>query len=515
MRVRSLLFASIAAATCWLFLADARAGRQSAALVPPRTAGVADGETVSDLVGRSLAEKLSDRFDVRLVGRGEGNGPDEWRRKARSSGATYVITGNVSRIGNTATLDMTIAPTEDPEKGRTVFVTAEDKGAPQAAPGNPGAGDLPFVYRRMVIEASAKLKLLFFGDGRVESGGSRRTIPSLSGKVGRSRNLPGEIVSLAAGDTDREGKREIVAAQQDAVVIYRLEGEDLIEKARIPASLKGLIHVDVADVNRNGIAEILTVRYISGRAVSDVWEYDGKEYRRIANDIPYFLRTTDMGSDGIVLLGQESDPVAIFRGPVFRIALNRYGLGELSERDAPIPVPAGTWIYSFVPARYRGETRFVAQGDGDRLLLLDGKGEKIWESIDAVSGTDRFLEAAVAGAAGPAGERKEHRLYLPGRLFAADLDGDRTDEILVVNNIVSAGGFFENLRVFTNAEVLCFGQHGDALELAWRTPQIDSPATDSFLDVQPKGKSFRVGIASPDKGKILGQFGEWRLYWVK
>lgn len=515
MRVRPLLLASIAAFSCWVFLADARAGRQSVALFPPRTAGLADGETVSVLVGQALAEKLKDRFDVHLVGRGEVIDSGERKRKARSFGATYVLTGNVSRIGGTATLDVTIAPTEDPGKGRTVFVTAEDKGLPAGTEGNPGRTDLPFPYRRMVLEASAKLKLLFFGDGRVGEGSSGRTIPSLSGKVSRSRNIPGEVVSLAAGDTDRDGKREIAVAQRDSAVIYRLEGEDLVEDGRIPAPLGGLLHVDVADVNRNGIAEVITVRYLSGRAVSDVWEYDGKEYRRTAADIPYFLRTVDLGTEGIGLVGQESNPVTIFKGPVFRIALNRYGMGELSERDVPISLPPGTWIYSFVPVTYRGGVRYVVLGEADRLLLIDGKGDKIWESIDAVSGTERFLEAAVAGIPGPAGERKERRLYLPGRLFAADLDGDRNDEIIVVNNIVSAGGFFENLRIFTNAEVLCFGQRSDGLELAWRTPQIDSPAMDAFLDIQPAGKSFRVGIASPDKAKILGRFGEWRLYWLK
>ena len=80
---------------------------------------------------------------------------------------------------------------------------------------------------------------------------------------------------------------------------------------------------------------------------------------------------------------------------------------------------------------------------------------------------------------------------------------------------MSAGGVFENLRIFSNAELLCFGQNGDSLELAWRTPQIESPAMDAFLDAGPGAKSPRIGVASRDKSKILGKFGEWRLYWLK
>ena len=55
-------------------------------------------------------------------------------------------------------------------------------------------------------------------------------------------------------------------------MIYGLTGEELVEKARIPDSRGGLFHVDVADLNRNGIAEVIAVRYLSGRAISDVWE---------------------------------------------------------------------------------------------------------------------------------------------------------------------------------------------------------------------------------------------------
>ena len=514
MRARPLPIAFLAALLCGILHADLSAGRQTVALFPPHTLGVEDGTRVSALLGQALAEHLRSRFDVHLVTVKEGNDPAEGKRKARSLGATYILTGTVSRIGQTATLDLTLAPTEDPGKGRTVFVTSEAESMAAEGERTTVADTLPPVFRRMADEASAKLTLIFFGDGRIGEEGEKRTIPSLSSKISRSRNIAGKIISLAKGDVDRNGKSEIAAAYPDAIVIYGLTGEELVEKARIPDSRGGLFHVDVADLNRNGIGEVIAVRYLSGRAVSDVWEFDGKEFKRIAADIPYFLRAADMGPDGIVLLGQESDPVTIFKGPVFRMALERDGAGELHGRDAPIPLPPDTWVYSFVPVQFRGEVRYVALGEGGRLLLLGGKGEKLWQSIDAVLGAETVLSAALGKGPGLPGGPNVRRLSLPGRLFAADLDGDKSDEIVVVNNIVSAGGFFENLRIFTNAEVLCFGQEDDRLALAWRTPQIESPAMDAFLDVPHGGRPFRVGIASHDKAKILGTFGEWRLYWV-
>jgi len=515
MRVCTFLSASLAVLACCLFLSDAGAGRQSLALFPPQAIGLEDGERVSTLLGQILAEKLRDRFDVHLLEQDRGNDPGGRRRKARGVGATYVLTGSVSRIGRTATLDLTIAPTEDPEKGRTVFVTAEDGELPAEGQGKTDVADLPSAYRTMAIEASGKLSHLFFGGGQIGEGAAKREIPPLSGKVSISRNIDGNVVSLARGDTDRDGKPEIAAAYSDSIALYQVAGEDLSEKARIPEGRGGIIHIDIADVNRNGIGDVIAVRHLSGKASSDIWEFDGKEYRRIAKDIPYFLRTVDLGEEGVVLVGQESDPATIFKGPVFRVALERYTAGDISERGAPIPLPGGTWIYSFVPVRFQGRIRYVSLGESDRLILLDEKGDKLWMSIEAVSGTAVSLEAADTGVPERQGERKVGRLPLPGRLFAEDLNGDKEDEIVVVNNIASAGGFFENLRIFTNAEVLCFVQYGDTLALAWRTPLIESPAMDAILEGPRRGTPLRIGIASQNKAKILGKFGEWRIYWVK
>lgn len=493
----------------------ASAAMQELALFPPKAEGVSGVPDLSRRMGTLLQEKLKDRFDVALVETAGEQKTEDRIRKARALGATYLLIGSLVRIGRSVTLDLMISPTEGAGTGRTVVATASDGEMEGTNTGEGEKGELPFVYRRLAIEAAAKLKLLFFGDGMVGEGTGKKRIPGLTGSVSRSRSIPGDVVSIARGDTDRDGKEEIVAAYRNAIVVYRTEGQDLAEKARIPVSGDGMLHLDVADLNRNGIAEILAVRYIAGRAFSEILEFDGKEYRRIAADLPYFLRVVDLGEEGVVLVGQESDPAAIFSGPVFRIAVDRYGLGETRERKEPLPLPEGTWIYSFVPLKQGNTIRYAAVGGGNRLRLFDRMGRKLWEGIDSVSGTETFLEAPVASGIAPSGQPLHRRLHLPGRLLAADLDGDRSDELLLANNIVRAGAFFENLRLYSNAELLCFAQAGEGLELAWRSAQIGSSAHDLFLE-RSAGKGIsRMGIASPDSGKILGRFGEWRLLWVR
>ncbi|NJD63200.1 MAG: VCBS repeat-containing protein [Deltaproteobacteria bacterium] len=506
MRLR-LLPVALAATLCFLAAAgSARAARQAVAVFPLQN--LSDNAIASDVsrLGQSLKDKLQDRLDVLPVTGMESQDPDQVRKKARGIGATYVLTGAVSRIGRTFTLDLTLAATEDPGKGRTIVVN----GTGDIPAG--GTGGLPPVFSRMAIEAAAKLKYQFFGDELVGEGKDRRKIPKLTGTISRSRNVEGDVISVARGDTDRDGKTEVVAAYADGITIYRVDGDDLYEKTRLPDAGQGFIHLDVADIDGNGTPEIVAVRYIAGKALSDIWEYNGAKYQRIYRDVPYFVRTLDLGKGGIALVGQESDPRMIFKGPVYRLALSRYGQGGNKERESALPLPEGTWIYAFTTLKKGSAIRFVTLTGRERLVLFDDAGRKLWESIDAVSGTEISLDAPIGVQGRPDMVR---RIHLPNRLFAADLLGDRNDELIVLNNLVTAGGFFESLRVFSNSEALCFAQDGDSLQLAWRTPQAGGSARDAFVDSPKGGSPFRIGVASIDKGKLLGKFGEWRILWLK
>lgn len=516
MRARPLLLWAALGALLLLSAArQAPAAPQAVTLFPPELLGEENDPALAVRVGKELAEKLADRLDVTFVEAAGEADPPSRKRRARSLGASYLITGSLTRIGRSVALDLTLAPTEGAGAGRTVVATA----VVDRTNGDAGAGgtsqELPFAYRRLAIEATARLKLLFFGDGKVGEGAARRTIPGLSGAVSRSRNIPGEVMSVARGDTDGDGKIEVVAAFRDAIAVYRREGGDLLEKARIPDAGGGLFHVDVADTDRNGTAEIIAVRYLAGQALSDAWEHDGKEYRKIASDIPGFLRTVDLGREGLVLVGQESDPAEIFTGPVFRVPPEALRTRAAEDRGPSLPLPAGTWIYSFLPLRSGDAVRFVTIGTAGRPVLLDEGGRRLWEGIDPLQGTSTALDAAVASGMDREGTPLFRTQYLPGRLLGADLDGNGDEEVVLVNNIVSAGGFFENLRVASDSELLCLAQVGDALELAWRTPQVGAAALDAFLDPSPGGKGLRVGIAARDPGKILGGLGEWRLFWVE
>jgi hypothetical protein len=480
--------------------APALAARQTLALFPPEIVPAGTDNALRPAVPvleQTLKEKLADRFDVRPAGEGIAVATDDTRRrKARTLGASYVFTGNLSRIGKAVALDVTIAPVEEPGMGRTVVVSGALENPSELTP-----GDLA-LFRRLGTEAALKAKILFFGDERVGEGASAKSIPKLAGTISRSAPLPGDMVSTALSDTDLDGKMELVAATPDAIAVYRVEGTELREKARIPDAGPGLFHVDAADITRNGVADIIAVRHAGGKALSDIRQFDGKEYRKISSDLPYFLRTADLGPEGIVLLGQASDPVTIFKGPVFRVAVRRDGKTEVKGSARPLPLPEGTFLYGFTTLRKGKGVRYAVRTDRNRILYLDETGKELWEGLDAVTGTEITLEGS------------NRPLQVPGRMAAVDLDRDGTDELVVLNDLVAAGTYFESMRVFARAEILCFAQGEAGLQLAWRSPELDASARDLLADRSAPSK-IRFAVASRDRDKLLGVTAQWRILWVK
>ncbi len=120
----------------------AGASRQVVALFPPEVEPAAEDNVLLPAVPileKAMKEQLEDRFEVRTVGfpaRGETS-RERNRAKARTIGASYTITGTVSRIGKGVTMDVTLAPIEESGKGRTVVVsgTLDDVDPPR--PGMP------------------------------------------------------------------------------------------------------------------------------------------------------------------------------------------------------------------------------------------------------------------------------------------------------------------------------------------------------------------------------------------
>ena len=174
----------------------------------------------------------------------------------------------------------------------------------------------------------------------------------------------------------------------------------------------------------------------------------------------------------------------------------------MKDRDRPLPLPEGTFLYGFTSLRKGKGVRYAVLTDRNRILYLDETGKELWVGLDAVTGTEITLEGT------------DRRLQVPGRMAAVDLNRDGTDELVVLNDLVAAGTYFESLRVFAQAEILCFAQGDTGLQLAWRSPQLDASARDLLAD-RSAPTAIRYAVASRDRSKLLGATTQWRVLWVK
>jgi hypothetical protein len=481
--------------------ASAPAARQGAVLVPLDLSGDNTASIRQGALDRAVAEKLSDRFDVHTLTGEPGDGSEGSARKAAAAGAPYRIEGSVVRIGKSVSLELRLLSAEPGAYAKTVVASAKEE---EPAGGPAAEGLLPAIYRRLATEAVANLKLRFFGDER--GAGRKGRIPAFSGTLTRSASYPGEPVSIALSDVDRDGRREVVAAFPDEIGIYRIEGDELVEKARIPSAGPGIVRIETVDLDRNGMDEIVAVRIAAGSPISDIWTFDGKAYRKTVAALPWYLAVSPSEGEGDVLIGQEGGGG---EKPVFRIAFNRYGEGATPDRGAVLPLPAGTTPY---------DVRALRKAPGGRMLaVVDREGvPSLFEPGGRRAGGGSDPIRSVAGKDAPAGERAVgiSASRPPARLFAADLDGDGSDELLAVNNLVTPGVFFESVRVRSGAELLAFVQDGGELRLAWRTGQLGFGVQDAFLE-EEKGKGIRLGMLVRDKGKLLERQSEWRIVWMR
>jgi len=431
-------------------------------------------------------------------------GSSEPFARAGAAGAHYTVTGTLARIGGTVALDLSIAPVADPLAARTVVTQARLQGDRIQ-----GAGELPPALRRLVIEASARLKYLFFGDNTVGEGTARRAIPGPAGVLEAMQPLEGDAIAVARADLDGDGAAEVVAASASEVIAYASTGDRLAPKAAMAFPGGGIVRVDAVDADGDGRPEIVVARWRAGRAFSDLLRFEKNGFRRVAADLPFLLAGLRGAGGKAMLAGQASGPAAPFVGPVFRVECRREGETLSCREGGALPLPSDTPLYHLTAVRDGDRTLYALPDGQGRLRLLDEAGKTVARANDSLG---RGFARGGAGQAGGAGGSWTGR---PGRLLAVDLDGDGRDEVIALRPVDARGAFFEGLILQADAELLCYARDGETLRLAWRTQELGAPVRDLFLEGTPAGRAGRIGLAAPEGGGVAGGPSRWRLLFLR
>ncbi|MCK9275134.1 MAG: FG-GAP-like repeat-containing protein [Syntrophales bacterium] len=304
------------------------------------------------------------------------------------------------------------------------------------------------------------------------------------------------------GDTDGDNKNEVVLIDAANIFIYQKnEGEFSLRNKISGKSYEQFLAVDVADINGNGVDEILVTNWVTDVLRSFVVEFKDGKYQRIASNLPWFLRVVTT-SDGTQLLGQQVGLARPFTNPIYEI---RWKGGSYKEGER-MPIPEGLSVYGLTIASLDGgkTERVIALDEYDHLCvyaktkkqisqihLLGGSNDLLWKSDDIYGGTkNRFDYVMKNIGLSNKGEDLNENSYVNIRILTYDITGNGKQEVIIVKNLSPIGRLFQNVRVFTSSEIYDLEWDGMGLLQNWQTRKIHGYVADyQFKDIDNDGQN--------------------------
>ncbi len=386
----------------------------------------------------------------------------------------------IKEMGSTFSLDAVVAVGIFPSEGKYI-VTGRIFTADDAKPIDTIVARLNLTSKR---EALGDVRPFF------------APVKDLSGKM---PDVPVAARYFAIADLDGDGAVEYVFSDEKKLSIYRADKSGWKEVWTEPVERKEQemqqFRIDVADINGNGRPEIFVTRMLDGRVSSYVVEFENGSFRRTA-DIPGFLRVVRYPGRGLVLIGQDYAPESFFAGQPHEYAWS----GSAYSPGAPVVLPKGTDLYSFVYADFGEGRPLLVSFDDDRHLVVYSGDTALWKSEERYHTFETVLtkpltgiDAAVASDSadfnkanilpGPMID-KSRLVHINGRLIAVDLYGSGKDDLVVAKN---------------TPQTLLGGYKGGELEiLTWTGVRLEPRW--SFKDLA--GPVLDIQVSRPDKAGV-------------
>lgn len=430
------------------------------------------------LVERALFEERPMRLDESVA-----------TRIGMRVGADYIVLGSLTKVGNYISLDARLISITEEKPPLGVYT--QHKGIDDVMV---KIGDFAqeigarILGRRAVAGRQAEPRHPYLVQPRKEG----RLDPEGVG-FKRSQTLSFEIKGVDIGDVDGDKKNELVAIDNHSIYIFKYDGDRLNLFQHIDAGYyHNFLTLDVADVNRNGFAEIIVTSVVEDDLRSLVIEFEERKFRKIKEEAGWFFRVLEHPREGSLLLGQRMGSEGVAVGPVYRFLWKTKNF----EKGPAMPFPKETPLFGLAMADLKGDGKedMIFFDYSDRLRIVSQDGRFSWVSTSRYGGSANFYETS---------KKKEEafrpqdappwRVYIPGRILARDLDGDGVREIIVSRNDFSAGTMIERVRIVEKAEVHDLVWDGEGLSTNWKTREIKGYIADfQVRDVDNDGEDELV-----------------------
>ena len=455
---------------------------------------------VSRLSGEGL-EVISDESLESLLNKEEKQGiisREKAEEIARSLKADYAIFGSMTAIGGGYSLDLSILDlTKDkPEVTMVSEAMDEDQFIPKLA-------DVVYQFRTIITGIDIRAMKMAAYPGILPEGESTKGLffkPTAEGSVFKptgSIRIRMAVMAFDTGDLNGDGEPELVILGRKKLLLYNREGESLLLKDSLEASLgENFIKVSVGDADKNGSSEIYLVSSHGMRARTRVLKWTGS-FKRLYSRMGHMQ--VIKGRVGTLLLYQNSEINKVFAGG---IDVMDYGNGGKLSRRESLTGMEGAQFYTLTlfDLNRDGRSEFLGLGKRSHLHVWDRQGEVLWRDDNKIGGTNNAIsQKAVAPG------RIVPKIFFNSRIVITDIDGDGKEEVLAIKNIPIIDNL-EQFKVFIKSNIIAYRIDGTSLSSAWKTRRLNYCITDMQADGETlylaaqKGKISKMGKGS---GRIL------------
>lgn len=415
--------------------------------------------------------------------------------------ADYIVLGSITKVGDYISLD-----------ARLISITEE----------KPPLG--VFTQTKGIDDAMVKI-----GDFAQDIGNKilgRRALAGRSPEPGKSPHIQRERTKLDAegfkksqtfnfeirgldiGDVDGDKKNELVVMDHNNLYIFKYDGEKLNLMQKIEAGYQyDFLTLDVADINRNGYAEIIVTAVVEDDLRSFIVEYEEGRFRKITEKAGWFFRVLEHPKEGPILMGQRMGSEGIPVGAIYKMVWKKNSF----ERGPKIPIPeekdlfsvqsgdtrkAETKIFSIAMGDIRGigKPDFIVLDQLEYLNVISEDGKKIWAGREHFGGTNNYYETKKKKVEPYRPQESPFfRVYIPGRVLVKDLNGDGIPEVIVNKNTFGGGTIVEKMKIYQKGEVYNLFWEENRLATDWKTREIKGYIADyQVKDVENRGEDELV-----------------------
>lgn len=463
------------------------------------------------IVERALFEERPMRLDETVA-----------KKIGMRSGADYIVLGSLTKIGNYISLDARLISITESKPPLGVYTQHKGIDDVMVKIGD-FAVDIGYriLGRRAMVGRYAEPKHPYLVQpgrmiGRAGSEGFKK-----------SQTFDHEIKGLDIGDVDGDKKNELVMMDDHNLFIFKYDGERLRVLQKIEhGNEHNFLSLDVADVNRNGIAEIIVTSVVEDKLRSFILELEEGRFKKVIENADWYFQVLEHPKEGPILIGQRMGNVptetdSAFSGPIYKFEWKKNSFVRGSE----MPFPKRTKIFGLAlgEIQNKGTYDLLKIDDLGKLTMVSlGKDKKdkkaSWTSGEIYGGTDVFYDNKAKKALWEATRlpaATNWRVYIPGRILIRDLDGDGLSEVIINKNISSTSEWFDKVRRFEKGEIYNLVWEDGSLITNWKTKEINGYISDfQIKDIDNDGEEELV-VSAIDPGEILDRKGKSNILFFK